>query len=167
MQNRACKRTFSSPKNEDIDEEILRLPNQGTLTEGEAMVHTLDLLMKLSGKKCRYQWKRFSRKQSARWQHLSWLKARALFSLKKKNNCMKCNNLYSGLVTPSSGWWSPIGGGLVPSSQTVGSFMRTPGWWSRVGKWSEHSSVSMGLYHPLDGDTNLKYKLLGFLTPNK
>jgi hypothetical protein len=25
----------------------------------------------------------------------------------------------------------------------------------------------MGLYHPLDGDTNLKYKLLGFLTPNK
>ena len=25
----------------------------------------------------------------------------------------------------------------------------------------------MGLYHPLDGDTNLKYKLLDFLTPNK
>jgi len=25
----------------------------------------------------------------------------------------------------------------------------------------------MGLYLPLDGDTNLKYKLLGFLTPNK
>jgi len=25
----------------------------------------------------------------------------------------------------------------------------------------------MGLYHPLDGDTNLKYKLLHFLTPNK
>ncbi len=25
----------------------------------------------------------------------------------------------------------------------------------------------MGLYHPLDGDTQLKYKLLGFLTPNK
>jgi hypothetical protein len=25
----------------------------------------------------------------------------------------------------------------------------------------------MGLYHPLDGDTNLKYKLLCFLTPNK
>jgi hypothetical protein len=24
----------------------------------------------------------------------------------------------------------------------------------------------MGLYHPLDGATNLKYKLLGFLTPN-
>jgi len=21
---------------------------------------------------------------------------------------MTCNNLYSGLVTPSSGWWSPI-----------------------------------------------------------
>ncbi len=25
----------------------------------------------------------------------------------------------------------------------------------------------MGLYHPLDGDTNLKYKLLCFLTLNK
>ncbi len=25
----------------------------------------------------------------------------------------------------------------------------------------------MGLYHPLDGITNLKYKLLNFLTPNK
>ncbi len=26
---------------------------------------------------------------------------------------------------------------------------------------------TMGLYHPLDGDNNLKYKLLCFLTPNK
>jgi hypothetical protein len=25
----------------------------------------------------------------------------------------------------------------------------------------------MGLYHPLDGDTNLMYKLSCFLTPNK
>ncbi len=25
----------------------------------------------------------------------------------------------------------------------------------------------MGLYHPLDGNNNLKYKLLFFLTPNK
>ncbi len=25
----------------------------------------------------------------------------------------------------------------------------------------------MGLYHPLDGDTNLKYKLFYFLKPNK
>jgi hypothetical protein len=25
----------------------------------------------------------------------------------------------------------------------------------------------MGYYHPLDGDTNLKYNLLCFLTPNK
>jgi hypothetical protein len=25
----------------------------------------------------------------------------------------------------------------------------------------------MGLYHPLDGITNLKYKLLCFFTPNK
>ncbi len=28
-------------------------------------------------------------------------------------------------------------------------------------------SQLMGLYHPLDGDTNLKYKLLCFLTHNK
>jgi hypothetical protein len=27
--------------------------------------------------------------------------------------------------------------------------------------------VPMGLYHPLDGNTNLRYKLLCFLTPNK
>jgi len=27
--------------------------------------------------------------------------------------------------------------------------------------------ISMGLYHPLDGATNLKYKLLCFLTPDK
>jgi hypothetical protein len=26
---------------------------------------------------------------------------------------------------------------------------------------------TIGLYHPLDGITNLKYKLLCFLTPNK
>ena len=28
-------------------------------------------------------------------------------------------------------------------------------------------TATMGLYHPLDGITNLKYKLLYFLTPNK
>jgi len=49
-------------------------------------------------------WKRISCKQSARWQHLSRLKASALFFLQKiLVSCMKCNNLYLGLVTPSSG----------------------------------------------------------------
>jgi len=48
-------------------------------------------------------------KQSARWQHLSWLKASAFFSLQKNLvSCMKRNNLHLGLVTHSSGWWSPI-----------------------------------------------------------
>ncbi len=56
------------------------------------------------------QWKRINRKQNARWQHLSQLKASGFFSLQQKIvSCMKHNNLYSGLVTPSSGWWSPIG----------------------------------------------------------
>ncbi len=55
------------------------------------------------------QWKRINCKQSTRWQHLSRLKANAFFSLQKHLvSCMKCNNLYSGLVMPSSGWWSPI-----------------------------------------------------------
>ncbi len=54
------------------------------------------------------QWKRISHKQSTRWQHLSWLKASAFFSLSKEIVVKKCNNLYFGLVTPSSGWWSPI-----------------------------------------------------------
>ncbi len=52
------------------------------------------------------QWKRINCKQSARWQHLSRLKASLC---KKIFSCMKCNNLYSGLVTPSSRWWSTIG----------------------------------------------------------
>jgi hypothetical protein len=35
-------------------------------------------------------------------------------------------------------------------------------------KWCEYGlMLLMGLYHPLDGITNLKYKLLCFLTPNK
>ncbi len=52
-------------------------------------------------------WKSINRKQSARWQHLSWLKASAFFSLQKNLvSCIKHNNLYLGLVTPSSGWWS-------------------------------------------------------------
>jgi hypothetical protein len=50
------------------------------------------------------EWKRISCKQNARWQHLSWLKASAFFSLKKKNLVItKHYNLYLGLVTPSSG----------------------------------------------------------------
>jgi hypothetical protein len=32
---------------------------------------------------------------------------------------------------------------------------------------SQLSNKVMGLYHPPDGVTNLKYKLLCFLTPNK
>ncbi len=55
------------------------------------------------------QWKRISHKQSTRWQHISLLKASLFFSLPKKNFVVKeHNNLYLGLVTPSSGRYSPI-----------------------------------------------------------
>ncbi len=46
------------------------------------------------------KWKRISCKQSARWQHLSQLKASAFFSLQQKNSCY---NFYLRLVTPSGG----------------------------------------------------------------
>ena len=49
------------------------------------------------------QWKGINRKQSTRWQHLSWLKASVFFSL-QKNLIMKHRNLYLGLVLPSGGW---------------------------------------------------------------
>jgi hypothetical protein len=38
---------------------------------------------------------------------------------------------------------------------------------SMWGAMWKNMRVRMGLYHPLDGVTNLKYKLLYFLTPNK
>ncbi len=31
----------------------------------------------------------------------------------------------------------------------------------------QHMNITIGLYQPLDGVINLKYKLLCFLTPNK
>ncbi len=54
------------------------------------------------------QWKRISHKQSARWKHLSQLKASAFLSSQIiLFSCMKRNNLYSRLVMPSTGQWSP------------------------------------------------------------
>ncbi len=49
------------------------------------------------------QCKRISHTQSARWQHLSQLKASVIFFLQKNVSCMERNNVYLGLVTPSSG----------------------------------------------------------------
>jgi hypothetical protein len=50
------------------------------------------------------QWKRISCKQGAKWQHLSWLTARAFFSLQQKILVDKKHyNLYLRLVTPSGG----------------------------------------------------------------
>ncbi len=55
------------------------------------------------------EWKRISPKQSARWQHLSRLKGNSFFSLQNFILVVKkCNNLYFGLVMPSSGRRSPI-----------------------------------------------------------
>jgi hypothetical protein len=50
------------------------------------------------------QWKRIRCKQSARWQHLSWLKASAFLSLQQKILVVKKHyNLYLRLVMPSGG----------------------------------------------------------------
>jgi hypothetical protein len=50
------------------------------------------------------QWKRNSCKQSARWQHLSWLKASAFFSMQQKFLVVKKHyNLYLRLLAPSGG----------------------------------------------------------------
>ncbi len=50
------------------------------------------------------QWKRISCKWSTNWQHLSWLKASAFFSLQQKILVDKKHyNLYLRLVTPSGG----------------------------------------------------------------
>jgi len=38
---------------------------------------------------------------------------------------------------------------------------------TKAGILAREQVENMGLYHPLDGVTNLKYKLLYFLTPNK
>jgi hypothetical protein len=83
------------------------------------------------------QWKRISCKHKARWQHLSWLKASAFFSLQIFLLGNKWSNLYLGLVTPSSGWSSPI--------MLLESLMR--------------------LCHPSGGSTSPKYKLLCFKPP--
>jgi hypothetical protein len=49
------------------------------------------------------EWKGINCKQSTRWQHLSWLKASAFFSLQIFLVVMKHNNLYLGLVLPLVG----------------------------------------------------------------
>ncbi len=54
------------------------------------------------------QWKRINCKHSARWQHLSQLKASAFLSEIFLLGVKKHNNLYLRLVMPSSGWYSPI-----------------------------------------------------------
>jgi hypothetical protein len=49
------------------------------------------------------QWERINRKQIARWQHLSWLKARAFLFEIFLLGVKKYNNLYLRFATPSSG----------------------------------------------------------------
>jgi hypothetical protein len=54
------------------------------------------------------EWKGINRKQSTRWQHLSQLKASALFSVQIFLIVMKHSSLYLGLVLPSGGRQSLI-----------------------------------------------------------
>jgi hypothetical protein len=49
------------------------------------------------------QWKGINHKQSTRWQHLSWLKASAFFSLQKKFSCYETQQLILG--TGTAIWW--------------------------------------------------------------
>jgi hypothetical protein len=49
------------------------------------------------------QWKEINRKQSTRWQHLSWLKASAVFSLQKFFSCYETQQLILG--TGTAIWW--------------------------------------------------------------
>jgi hypothetical protein len=86
------------------------------------------------------QWKSINCKQSTRWQHLSRLKASAFFSL-QKNSFIKRNNLYSGLVTPSSGWWSPIA--LLTVGRMAGSHLiRTNACQPNVGRHdAQHDDI--------------------------
>jgi hypothetical protein len=49
------------------------------------------------------QWKRISRKQGTRWQHLSRLKLVSSSLCKKDSLVVKYSNLYLRLVTPSGG----------------------------------------------------------------
>jgi hypothetical protein len=44
------------------------------------------------------QWKRINRKQSARWQHLSWLKASAFSSLQKISLLYETQQLILGII---------------------------------------------------------------------
>jgi hypothetical protein len=76
------------------------------------------------------KWNRISRKQSARWQHLSQLKARALSFLQKNVSFMKHNNLYLGLTTPSS----DDGPLLYTKANEVTSLIKR-------GSWIENSSL--------------------------
>ena len=45
------------------------------------------------------QWKGINRTQSTRWQHLSWLKASAFFSLQKNCSCYETQQLILGTGT--------------------------------------------------------------------
>ncbi len=49
------------------------------------------------------QWKRINHKQSARWEHLSWVKASTFLFEIFLLGVKKHNNLYLKLVMPSSG----------------------------------------------------------------
>jgi hypothetical protein len=49
------------------------------------------------------QWEGINRKQSTRWQHLSWLKASAFFSLQNFFSCSETQQLILG--TGTAIWW--------------------------------------------------------------
>ncbi len=60
------------------------------------------IFIRIRIQKC-FKWKGINRKQSTRWQHLSWLKASAFFSLQKKFCCYETQQLILG--TGTAIWW--------------------------------------------------------------
>jgi hypothetical protein len=58
---------------------------------------------KENGPKSSFKWKGINCKQSTRWQHLSWLKASAFFSLQNIFGCYETKLLILG--TGTAIWW--------------------------------------------------------------
>jgi hypothetical protein len=81
-----------------ISYEILTIPLHMGMSYMDQGAYSQDLIFFLT---C--EWKGSNRKQSARWQHVSWLKASAFYIWSNKLWWFKTQQLKLGLVLPSGG----------------------------------------------------------------